>query len=68
MARAAGYRAAYRFTTLDGLDSGLDDALATPGPTFVALAVEPAGPLPPKPGRPTRRALTELRDLLAVGA
>ncbi|HEX2185028.1 MAG TPA: thiamine pyrophosphate-dependent enzyme, partial [Chloroflexota bacterium] len=34
MARAAGYRAAYRFATLEALREGLDDALAGPGPCF----------------------------------
>lgn len=64
MARAAGYRAAYRFDTLDALETGLDAALAATGPTFVALVVEPAGALPRQPGRPTRQALAELQAIL----
>ena len=70
MARAAGYRAAYRFETLEALEEGLDEALAALGPAFVALAVEPAGPAaraaPGRPARPTRQALADLRDLLAA--
>jgi phosphonopyruvate decarboxylase len=68
MARAAGYRAAHRFASLDYLETELDVALAAPGPTFVSLDVAPAGPLPARPGRPTRQALAEMRTLLAASA
>jgi phosphonopyruvate decarboxylase len=71
MARGAGYRAAYRFDSLGALEDGLDDALAAPGPTFVTLEVDPAGRLPdvstaPRPGRPTRQQLADLRTLLVA--
>ncbi|MBI3971163.1 MAG: thiamine pyrophosphate-binding protein [Chloroflexi bacterium] len=74
MARAAGYRAAFRFDALDALEAGLERALAAPGPTFVTLVVGPAGALPASPGGPTRparstrQALAELRALLATSA
>jgi phosphonopyruvate decarboxylase len=105
MARAAGYPATFRFDALDALEAGLASALAAPGPTFIALVVDPARAsatavpglpasatsglrptnatgLPPSAGtgqpasamaglparapRPTRQALAELRDLLAM--
>jgi thiamine pyrophosphate-dependent acetolactate synthase large subunit-like protein len=68
LAGAAGYPTAARFDALADLEAGLDAVLAGPGPAFVALVVNPAGPLaallPRPPARPTRQALTELRALL----
>jgi thiamine pyrophosphate-dependent acetolactate synthase large subunit-like protein len=64
LAGAAGYPTAARFDALAALEAGLDAVLAGPGPAFVALVVNPAGPLPRRPARPTRQALTELRTLL----
>ena len=66
MARAAGYRSAYRFDTLAALEASLDDVLAAPGPTFVTLVVDPAGAAPRKAYPPTRQALAALRDRLAA--
>jgi phosphonopyruvate decarboxylase len=69
MARGAGYPRAERVATVAALDEGLDGVLAAPGPRFVALDVDPAGALPRAPGppgRPTRKALAELRALLAA--
>ncbi|MAG35349.1 MAG: thiamine pyrophosphate-binding protein [Dehalococcoidia bacterium] len=66
MARAAGYRAAYRFDALPALEESLDAVLASPGPTFMTLVVEQAGSAPRKAYTPTRQALAELRDLLAA--
>ena len=62
MARAAGYRSAYRFDTLAALEASLDEVLAAPGPTFVTLVVEEAGAAPRKAYPPTRHALAALRD------
>jgi phosphonopyruvate decarboxylase len=69
MARGAGYPLAERFATVAALDEGLDAVLTAPGPRFVTLDVDPAGALPRAPGppgRPTRKALAELRALLAA--
>ena len=66
MARAAGYRSAYRFDTLAALEASLDEVLAAPGPTFVTLVVEEAGAAPRKAYPPPRQALAALRDRLAA--
>lgn len=41
LARAAGYRAAFTFAAVEELESGLDEALRTPGPVLVELKVSP---------------------------
>lgn len=59
MARAAGYRRAYRFDSTAELADALPQLLSEPGPTFVALAVEPEpprfGPAVPQPEVPDRQ-------------
>ena len=43
MARAAGYRSAYRFDDLEELRTSLQGILNDQGPVFIELVVEPAG-------------------------
>ena len=40
-ARAAGYRSAFRFDSLDAFDAALPELLEAPGPTFASLLVTP---------------------------
>jgi sulfopyruvate decarboxylase subunit beta len=43
MARSAGIARVYDFSTLDGLEQGLDEVVRAPGHAFAVLHVEPLG-------------------------
>jgi phosphonopyruvate decarboxylase len=46
IALAAGYRHARRFSTAEGLDEGLHDALRETGPVFISLVIAGPGTIP----------------------
>ncbi len=70
LARACGFRSAFRFTELAEWTSGLRGALAAPGPSFIVLDVAPVpgarGPRSPGPtDERARRFMAALRGQAA---
>ena len=66
LARAVGFSSAVRFKELSAWQAGATAALATPGPRFIALVVQPTPPeflrFPTPPiGEQVERLRTELR-------
>jgi len=66
LARAAGFESVHAYASIDGWRSDVRRVLATTGPTFVALGVEPVhgqpGPKSPGPARErARRFMQALR-------
>ena len=72
MALNAGYADAYSFDNLEDLATSLPEILATPGPVFVAVKVEPEientpiGLREPLPMRPFGQIIQELQEELGV--
>jgi hypothetical protein len=68
IARAAGFREAYRFDRLDAWESAIRDVLAARGPTFVLLEVEPVpgGAVPKSPAPAAKRAIDFAKALQAT--
>jgi phosphonopyruvate decarboxylase len=65
LARACGFRSAFRFSTLAEWTSGLDGALAATGPTFVVLDVAPVpGAKGPRSPGPTAERLKRFMSAL----
>ena len=46
MARAAGYASAQTFSSLEDFEAGVDDFLASTGPAFALMKIEPGEPHP----------------------
>jgi thiamine pyrophosphate-dependent acetolactate synthase large subunit-like protein len=66
LARAAGIARSYRFDDLPAWSAGAAEALAGPGPVFVALAVEGRlGQKTPRAPRPMAEQIQRLREALA---
>lgn len=71
MARAAGFPKVFTFAEAEGLERGIDGALAGDGPVFVCLKVKPA-PLSRDrmedrlPRRSTKQSAPALRDAIAL--
>jgi sulfopyruvate decarboxylase subunit beta len=63
LARAAGFTSVHTYTSLDGWQTDVRQVVGAPGPTFVALAVEPVhgqpGPKSPGPARERARRFME---------
>jgi thiamine pyrophosphate-dependent acetolactate synthase large subunit-like protein len=69
MALAAGYRHAWRFSTLEQLDRELGDSLRTPGPAFISLQIAGPGTIPgPVPRVPGKAAQAENMRVALSGA
>jgi phosphonopyruvate decarboxylase len=68
LARGAGYPNVYELADEAGLESGLDEALAKPGPTFIHFRVTPVGDSGSRPRRNTARAFHEVKEALAAEA
>lgn len=67
-ARAAGYAAVHEFSELADFESGLGDVLATRGPVFVDLKIEPGRPSPQVYEYiHSREARTKFKQALAGG-
>ena len=71
MAKAAGYAAVFSFDNLEDLTTGLDEVLASEGPVFIHLAVEPEIENTPvqfrkRPARTVQQAFKELPQTLGV--
>jgi thiamine pyrophosphate-dependent acetolactate synthase large subunit-like protein len=71
MAKAAGYAAAFSFDNLEDLTTGIDEVLASEGPVFIHLAVEPQienTPVQfrPRASRTVQMAFRELPEALGV--
>jgi thiamine pyrophosphate-dependent acetolactate synthase large subunit-like protein len=71
MARAAGYAAVFSFDNLEDLTTGIDQVLATEGPVFVHLSIEPQIENTPvqfrqRPSRTVQQAFRELPQALGV--
>jgi phosphonopyruvate decarboxylase len=71
MAKAAGYAAIFSFDNLEDLTTGLDEVLATAGPVFIHLEVEPEIENTPvqfrtRPSRTVQQAIRELPEALGV--
>jgi thiamine pyrophosphate-dependent acetolactate synthase large subunit-like protein len=65
MAKAAGSAATFSFDNLEDLTTGIDQVMATQGPVFVHMAVEPHVENTPLPlrVRPKRNVQTALREM-----
>ncbi len=71
MAKAAGYAAAFSFDNLEDFTTGIDEVLASEGPVFIHLAVEPQienTPVQfrPRASRTVQMAFRELPEALGV--
>jgi thiamine pyrophosphate-dependent acetolactate synthase large subunit-like protein len=71
MAKAAGYASVFGFDNLEDLTTGIDQALASPGPVFVHLRVEPEienTPVQfrPRSSRTVQMAFRELPEALGA--
>jgi thiamine pyrophosphate-dependent acetolactate synthase large subunit-like protein len=71
MAKAAGYAAVFSFDNLEDLTTGIDQVLATEGPVFIHLAVEPQIENTPvqfrqRPSRTVQQAFQEFPQVLGV--
>jgi thiamine pyrophosphate-dependent acetolactate synthase large subunit-like protein len=71
MAKAAGYAAVFSFDDLEDFTTGIDEVLATEGPVFIHLAVEPQienTPVQfrPRSSRTVQMAFRELPEALGV--
>jgi thiamine pyrophosphate-dependent acetolactate synthase large subunit-like protein len=71
LARSAGYAAVFSFDNLEDLTTGIDEVLATEGPVFVHLAVEPQienTPVQfrPRASRTVQMAFREMPEALGV--
>jgi len=71
MARAAGYAATFSFDNLEDFTTGIDQVLATQGPVFIHLAVEPQIENTPvqfrqRPSRTVQQAFREMPQVLGV--
>jgi thiamine pyrophosphate-dependent acetolactate synthase large subunit-like protein len=71
MAKAAGYASVFGFDNLEDFTTGIDQALAAPGPVFVHLRVEPEienTPVQfrPRSSRTVQMAFRELPEALGV--
>ena len=71
LAKAAGYAAVFSFDNLEDLTTGIDQVLATEGPVFIHLAVEPEIENTPvafrtRPTRTVQQAFRELPAALGV--
>ncbi len=71
LAKAAGYAATFSFEDLEDLATGIDQVLATEGPVFIHLAVEPQVENTPvacrtRPARSVQQAFRELPAALGV--
>ena len=65
MAKAAGYAAVFSFDNLEDLTTGIDEVMASQGPVFVRLAIQPQIENTPVQfrQRPTRSVLTAFKEL-----
>ena len=64
MAKGAGFAQVHRFDCTEIMSESLPSILNEPGPTFVALRVEPGQEPPPKLDRPLREISAEFRKAL----
>jgi thiamine pyrophosphate-dependent acetolactate synthase large subunit-like protein len=71
MARAAGYSAVFSFDNLEDFTTGIDEVLASEGPVFIHLSIEPEIENTPvqfrqRPSRTVQAAFRELPQALGV--
>lgn len=67
LARAAGIRRVYTFSSVDDWRAGAAEALSNPGPVVICLKVEgKLGQKTPKPPRPMAAQIARLQQVLGV--